>query len=461
MAKRRIGGRSLNPTQLVSIGFFGLIVIGALALMMPFSSVTHTVTDPLTATFTSTSAVSLTGLTVVDTGGHWSTTGKIIIATLIQLSGLGIMSLTSLAGMILTGRFGLRLRMNAAAEGRTLSIGDVKSTLIATLGFTALVEGAVTLMLASRFANKYGMSVDRAMGEGLFHAISSFNNAGFGLRKDNLVPYAADAWILLPLAGSIIIGGLGFPVLRELVTRLRIRVSRGWNWSNRDKRVGHLSVTSRLTLIGTAVLVLGGWLVIGVLEWNKAMSGMPIGEKILTAFFQSVTPRTAGFNSVDYGQFHPSTLFITDIFMFIGGGSAGTAGGIKISTLLVLVAAMIAEFRGETDTVIGHRKISYSVVRQAMTVFALGIMLVAVGVISLMLIENKFTGSQILFEVTSAFGTVGLTTGITPSLQGSSQIILCFIMYLGRIGPITLVTALAGQDKARRFSYPEERPFIG
>ena len=191
------------------------------------------------------------------------------------------------------------------------------------------------------------------------------------------------------------------------------------------------------------------------------MAGMSAGDKILSAFFQSVTPRTAGFNSLDYGTFHPSTLFITDIMMFVGGGSAGTAGGIKIPTLLVLVAAMIAEFRGESDTVIGHRKISYSVVRQAMTVFALGIMLVVIGVMSLMLIENNVTGSQILFEVTSAFGTVGLSTGITQSLAVPSQIILCFIMYLGRIGPITLVTALAGQDNARRFSYPEERPFIG
>lgn len=456
-----MGRRPLNPTQLVSVGFFGLIITGGVALMMPFSSAQHTVTNPVAALFTSTSAVSLTGLNVVDTGAHWSIVGKVIIATLIQLSGLGIMSLTSLAGMVLTGRLGLRSRMNAAAEGRTLSIGDVRSTLFATLAFTTLVEGIVTLMLASRFAHRYGMTTGHALGEGLFHAISSFNNAGFGLRKDNLVSYATDAWILLPLAGSIIIGGLGFPVLRELATRTRIRVSRGWGWADRDRQLGHLSVTSQLTLIGTAVLLIGGWIAVSVLEWDKAMAGMSAGDKILSAFFQSVTPRTAGFNSLDYGTFHPSTLFITDIMMFVGGGSAGTAGGIKIPTLLVLVAAMIAEFRGESDTVIGHRKISYSVVRQAMTVFALGIMLVVIGVMSLMLIENNVTGSQILFEVTSAFGTVGLSTGITQSLAVPSQIILCFIMYLGRIGPITLVTALAGQDNARRFSYPEERPFIG
>lgn len=450
-------GRALKPTQLVSIGFFGLIALGGILLMMPFASADGEMTPFLPAFFTSTSAVSLTGLNVLDTEFHWSTAGKFIIAALIQLSGFGIMSLTSLAGMILTGRLGIASRMNAAAEGRTQTMGGVRSTLAATLGITVLCEGVVAVLLASRLHNRYGVDFLDAVGQGWFYAISSFNNAGFGLKSQNLVPYVADFWIIIPIAFSIIIGGLGFPVVRELWARARRRVRR----RIRPHLLMHLSVTSMITVIGTVLLLGVGWVAIACLEWNKALAGLSVPAKVLASFFQAVTPRTAGFNSVDYGQFHPSSLFLTDILMFIGGGSAGTAGGVKITTIMVLLAAMMAEFRGEEFTVIGRRRIHQSVVRQAMTVFALGILLVTVGTMSMMLIEDNIAGSKLLFEVTSAFGTVGLTTGITPILAAPSQVILMVLMYLGRIGPITLVTALASRRQQRRFKYPEERPFIG
>ncbi|MFP7366584.1 potassium transporter TrkG [Corynebacterium callunae] len=438
------------------IGFIVLIAVGTGLLSLPTATVSAERADLLTAFFTATSAVTLTGLVVVDTGSYWNGLGQAIVAGLIQAGGFGIMSLTALAGMLVSGRIGLRARRNTLAENRSLNTGDIGKTLLVTLLILVVCEAIVTAILSLRLWLSYDMSFGLALWNGFFHAVSSFNNAGFGLRSDNLMSYVGDAWIILPLAASLIVGGLGFPVVAELWGRgMDIVRGRG---RQRDRR---LSVTTRITVVGSAVLIVVGFLMMLIFEWRNTLAGLPFGPKMLAAFFQGVTPRTAGFNSLDYAQFHPVTLMGTDLLMFIGGGSAGTAGGIKITTAVVLFAVIMAEVRGDRHATISHRTIGQPVVRQAFAVAATSLTLVTLAVGALRILNPEMTGDQVIFEVISAFATVGLSTGITASLSDLSQIILCVVMYLGRIGPVTLVVALAARNNTRRFEYPEERPFIG
>ena len=451
--------RWLGPAQLTALGFLALILTGTALLSMPFASADGAPTALMSALFTATSATTLTGLVTEDTGSHWSLAGQLIVLALIQAGGLGIMSITSLTGMLLTGRVKLRSRYATAAEGRPILDGGVRRTLVATLLLTFFFEGVVAVILGIRFVTDYGMAPGRATYEGMFHAISGFNNAGFGLRPDSLVSYNTDGWILIPLAGALMIGGLGYPVLSELVRRGRERVRGLIHGAPVSSR--RLSITTRMTLKATAFLAVSATLIIALLEWRGFLAGMPTSVKCLNAFFSGVTPRTAGFNSVDYAEAHPITLMVTDIYMFIGGGSAGTAGGIKVTTATVLLAAMLAEFKGRDATTVGHRTVPKSVVRQAMTVAAAGLVAVTAGVATLRICDPQFTADQVNFEVISAFATTGLSTGITADLSTPSQLALCLLMYLGRIGPFTLVAALALRTVSRRFDYPTERPFIG
>ena len=413
-------------------------MVGTALLMMPFAGGASL----LSALFTATSAVSLTGLVVEDTATFYSPAGQVIILVLIQLGGLGIMSLASLSGYVLTGRISFKARKTGAYEGRPITSGGIRRTLIFTFAFTAVVEATIAVFVGARLMLGYGYSFPRAAWEGIFHAISAFNNAGFSTHSDNLVSFAADAWILLPLAAALIGGGLGFPVWAELVRR-------------------KISITGRMTLWATGLLLLLGMVFFACAEWRGVLGPMPLGQKLLNAFFASASPRTAGFNAVDYGQAHPITLMGTDMLMFLGGGSAGTAGGIKVTTFCVLLAAMAAEFRGRKNTTIGHRNIPHTVTRQALALSVAGVAVVVVGVATLRIFDPQFTADQVTFEVISAFATSGLSTGITADLSTTSKLVLCMIMYLGRVGPTTLVAALAARTVDRRFSYPEERPFIG
>ncbi|GAB2498352.1 Ktr system potassium uptake protein B [Corynebacterium atrinae] len=433
------------------MGFFGVILLGTVALMMPWAS-RSTPTSFLDAFFTSTSATCLTGLITVDTATHWSLAGQITIMLLIQLGGLGFMTLASLLGLFLAGRLGLQQRLGASAEGRGVDLGEVSWVIRATILFTLLAEAVVTVVLAFRFHIGYGYSLGRSLWEGLFHAISSFNNAGFALYTDNVIGFAADAWVLLPLAFSLMVGGLGFPVLLEAYRRTRGRLlgfhPRRW------------SLTARFTFVGTLFLTLSGTVLFAVAEWRGAFAHLDSAEKILNAFFASVSPRTAGFNAVDYADFHPSTLLGTDFLMFIGGGSGGTAGGVKITTAAVLLAAIIAEVMGRDSVSVHGRSIEGRIIRQALAVLTAAVGMVALSTMAILFIAPQFTSDQILFDVVSAFATVGLSTGITPNLPAPAQLILIVLMYAGRVGPLVLASALAGRSRPRQFEYPVERPFI-
>ncbi|WP_442858970.1 TrkH family potassium uptake protein [Arthrobacter sp. CAN_A6] len=430
------------------LGFAAAILAGTTLLMLPVAKAGAGGATFLEALFTATSAVCVTGLIIVDTPVYWSPLGHGIILGLIQLGGFGIMSFASLLGVLLARRLGLRSRLTAAAETKTTGFGDVRRVLLGVLKLSVLIEAVTALALAARFAVGYGYSLPEAAWLGIFHSASSFNNAGFALFSDSLIQFVSDPWICVPVALAVIIGGLGFPVLFELHREYRQPL--------------HWSMNTKLVLSGTAILLLGGGIFITAVEWSNpgTLGPMNSAEKIHAGFFQSVMTRTAGYNSVDFAELHPVTWLAMDVLMFIGGGPAGTAGGLKITTFAVLFFILYTEIRGGSAVNIFGKRLSRAVHRQAITIVLLAVALVVGSTMFLMLITD-FGLDRLLFEVVSAFGTVGLSTGITAQLPPIAHVLLVTIMFIGRLGPITLASALALRAKPVLYEYPKERPLIG
>ncbi|CAI9404756.1 Ktr system potassium uptake protein B [Nocardioides sp. T2.26MG-1] len=424
------------------------ILLGTLLLMLPAAREGAGGAPFTTALFTSTSATCVTGLVVVDTPSYWSPFGEGVILALIQVGGFGIMTLASLLGLLVWRRLGLRTRITAAAETRTSGLGEVRTVVRGVLTISVLFELVTATALTLRFALGYDEPWGRAAYLGGFHAVSAFNNAGFALWSDSLTRFASDPWICLPVAFAVIAGGLGFPVWLEL-GRLG-RQPRAW------------SLHTKMTLTVTAALLLLGAVFVTANEWTNpdTLGALDPPGRLLAGFFHAVMPRTAGFNSVDYGQMHEGTLLGTEMMMFIGGGSAGTAGGIKVTTFFLLFFVIWAEVRGERDVEVFSRRISDRAVRQALTVALLA--LGAVVASTWLLLElTELATQQVLFEVVSAFATVGLSTGITAALPTSAQMVLVGLMFLGRLGPVTLVSALALRERQDLHRLPEGRPIIG
>jgi len=445
---RRLAARAtLTPVRVVALSFAAAIAVGTAALLTPAARRPDAAASVVDALFTATSAMCLTGLVVVDTPTHWSGFGQGVILALIQAGGFGIMTMASLVGLLLANRIGLKARLNTAAEARASGLGDVRSVVVGVVRMSVLIEAVTAVALAARFALGYEEPPLRAVWLGVFHSVSAFNNAGFALYSDNMIGFAEDPWICVPLMIAVILGGIGFPVLFEVTRHLRGRSTR---WS----------LHTRLTVTVTAVLLVVGPALVLILEWTRTLQHYHFGQKLLVATFQGVMPRTAGFNSVDYAQVDDATLLVTDVLMFIGGGSGGTAGGIKVTTFVLLLFVIAAEARGERSVTVFDRRIDTRVQRQALSVALIGVGLVAVPTIVL-LAGTGFDLDVLLFEVTSAFATVGLSTGITAQLPAWGQLVLVLLMYLGRIGSITLVSALAARERGRRYELPTERPFIG
>jgi trk system potassium uptake protein len=437
-----------HPAQIIVVAFGSAIAVGTALLLLPVSRSGDGAADISDALFTATSAVCVTGLVTVDTPTYWSAFGQAVILALIQVGGFGIMTLASLIGLFLSRRLGLRTRMTAALETKSLGLGDVRRVLVGVFKVSVLFESVTAVLLTTRFVLGYDMPFWHGLYHGVFHAVSAFNNAGFALYSDSLMRYATDPWVCLPIAAAVIFGGLGFPVLIEL--RRELRRPRRW------------SLHTRLTVGGYFSILLAGIVFITASEWDNpgTLGGFDTPGRLLAGFFQAVMPRTAGFNSVDYAQMSEGTLLGTDILMFIGGGSAGTAGGIKVTTFILLFFVIWTEVRGERDVHAGDRRIGERVQRQALTVVLLAIGLIAMATLTLLEITELGT-EEVLFEVVSAFSTVGLSTGITADLPTSGQMILVVLMFVGRLGPITLVSALALRERQRRYSLPEGRPLIG
>jgi trk system potassium uptake protein TrkH len=447
-AIRRRRRLAAHPARVVVLSFGSAALLGTGLLLLPFATAPGADTSPIDALFTATSAVSVTGLVVVDTGGHWSRFGQLVILALMQLGGFGIMTLSSLVALLFSRRLGLRQRLIAQTETNTLDAGDVRRVVKGVALVSVLVEGAAAIVLTWRFAVDQDVGLAEAAYRGVFHAVSAFNNAGFSLFSDSLVAFVGDWWLCLTIGVAVIAGGIGFPVWTELRTSL-LRPRR---WS----------LHTKLTVGTTLVLIVAGTALIAASEWtNPATLGdLAEPERLLASWFQSVSPRTAGFNTLDYGQMRQGSLLITDGLMYIGGGSASTAGGIKVATFGLLGFVAWAEVRGEPEVNAFGRRVPAAAQRQAVTLVLLSVGIIAASTLVLVTLED-LTLSSALFEVISAFSTVGLSTGITGGLGGAAQALLTALMFLGRVGPITLFAALLLREHGRLYRLPSERPIIG
>ena len=440
--------RFRQPAQVIVAAFAVAVAVGTGLLMLPIAREGAGSAPLLTALFTATSAVCVTGLIVVDTPVYWSAFGQVAILALIQVGGFGIMTLASLVGLLISRRLGLRTRLIAAAETKHVGLGDVGRVVRGVIKVSLLFEAITAALLTARFAFGYDQTFVRALELGVFHAVSAFNNAGFALFSDNLIGFAGDPWICLPIAAAVILGGIGFPVLFEV--RRQLLRPRGW------------SLHTKLTIGMTVVLLISSTGFLTLAEWGnpRTLGHLEPPDRLLSGFFNATMLRTAGFNSLDPGQLDSGTLLGSDVLMFIGGGSASTAGGIKVTTFVLLLFVIWAEVRGDAEVSVLDRRVEPRVWRQALSVALFSVAAVVISTFVLVEITD-FSFDALLYESVSAFATVGLSTGITTKLPPAGQLVLVTLMFVGRLGPISLVSALALRERHRLFHEPEGRPLIG
>jgi potassium uptake TrkH family protein len=439
-----------HPARLLPVAFLAAIAASTSLLLLPAARADPDGTTTLvTALFTATSAICVTGLIVVDTAGHWSEFGHAVIIGSVHVGGYGIMTAATLLALLVARRLGVRTRLLATTEGRSLDMANVKGVLVRVAFIQLAFEVAVALPLTLRWWLWYGRSFRQALWEGVFHGISAFNNGGFSLFSTSMEEYVGDWWISLPLALGVIAGSLGFPVLIELGRHLR--QPRQW------------SLHTRLTVFGSGLLLAVGILTLLVIEWaNPATLGpLRTADKLLAAIFNGAMPRSGGFNSVEFAAMHAESIAVTNALMFIGGGSASTAGGIKVATFLLLAHVIWSEIRGEPDVVVSRRRIAGPAQREALSVALLGVVLVAAGVLAVEALSDGFRFDHIMFDVVSAFATVGLSTGVAIQAPQPAQLVLATLMFIGRVGPVVLATALALNTRQRLYRYPQERPIVG
>ncbi|RTR36171.1 Ktr system potassium transporter B [Robertmurraya yapensis] len=434
---------NLSPSQLLIVIFFVSILIGTGLLMLPFAT-----TEPIhfiDALFTATSAMTVTGLAVVDTGSVYTVFGQVIIVSLIQLGGLGIMSFAVLIYMALGKKIGLKDRILLQQSLNQTSIGGVIYLVRNLFIFSLAIEGIAMLFLALRWVPNLGWG--KGLFYSFFHSISAFNNAGMALWPDNLMGFVGDPIVNIVISLLFITGGLGFTVLIEL-------------W--REKSFKKMSLHSRLMLVGTFVINIVSMLLIFVLEYSNpnTLGGLAsLWDKLWASYFQAVSPRTAGFNTLDIASLDESTIFLMLLLMFVGAGSASTGGGIKLTTFLVIVLAVVTYLRGKKEVVVGRRSISYEIVFRSLAISSIALAFIFVAVF-LLNITEKEPFLPLLFEVISAFGTVGLSMGITAKLTVLGKLLIIFMMFLGKLGPLTLVMSLAKQDNTK-IRYPSENILTG
>jgi len=437
----------LTPYQILALGFAGLIFTGAILLSLPIASTSGQGTNFIDALFTSTSAVCVTGLVVVDTGTHFSLFGQSVIIVLIQAGGLGFMTMATLIALVIGKKIQLRERLIMQEALNQLTVAGIVRLTRYIIKTTLLIEFIGGTILALRWYPEMG---ERAIYFGYWHAISSFCNAGFDLFGgfQSLTRYVDDIIVNLTVSLLIILGGIGFTVIYDI-------------WQNR--RLSGLSLHTKVVLSSSGFLILFGMLVILVFEMNNPAT---LGElswqgKLLSSYFQSVSPRTAGYNTVDIGQMQSATIFFIVLLMFVGASPGSTGGGIKTSTASILIAAIWALLRGKNDAELFSRRINPQTIYKAFSITFMASLLV-IFVTMLMTITEQASFLNLLFEVVSAFGTVGLTTGITPMLTVNGKIWLIITMFAGRVGPVTLALSLALRSrKQSKVQYPEGKIMIG
>jgi trk system potassium uptake protein TrkH len=443
--------RRLSPAQVLAVSFSALIVLGTCLLSLPVSSEAGQRLDLVDALFTATSAVCVTGLIVVDTPRAFSTFGEVVLLVLIQAGGLGYMTLSTSFGFLLGRRLSLAERVTLQESLQTDSLEGIAHFALTVLKTTLVIELAGAAVLTAWWARTFDLG--EAAHLAVFHAVSAFNNAGFSLFSDNLMAFRGDLVVNLVVGVLVFLGGIGFFVVREV-------------WQTRS--VSRLSMHSRLVLSVTMMLIAAGTVGLLVLEWGnpRTLGPLGVGEKVLAASFQAVSPRTAGFNTIDVGGMTVPALFLLMALMFIGAGPGSTAGGVKVSTFGVTVLALWAMVRGSGAPVVFGRRIPAETVARAFFICLISFLVLNVVGAVLLVVERRELLAT-LFETSSAFGTVGLSMGegAPVSLAGHfspvGKALLTAMMFMGRVGPLTLAIALAGRRERSRVRYPEGRVLIG
>ncbi len=437
-----------NPLRLLPVAFATLITIGTVLLRFPMSHADGQRIDLLEALFTATSAVCVTGLTVVDTASAWSGFGQMVILALVQLGGLGIVTLVSVAILLVSDRIGVAHTRALAAEVGTDTYSSIARLVRAIVVTTLVFEVIFAVLLSLRFYFAHGYEAWSAFSHGVFHSISAWNNAGFSLNSDSMSSFATDFFVLGAIAVAVVVGGIGFPVLRGIATHRH-------HWSR-------WTLHSKLMVAGTGVLIVVGFLGFLAFEWSnpETLGALSSSDRVSGAFFMSVQPRTAGFNAVDTAALSEESIVVSIVMMFIGGGSASTAGGIKVTTFALLAYVMWAEIRGDRDVNVFHRRIPESIQRLALTVSLAGVGILTVSTLALMVIGDGGLAAS-AFEAISALSTVGLSNGLAGEQDGAGQLLLTALMFAGRVGPVTLATAITLRSRPNLFRYPTDQPLIG
>lgn len=462
-AATRLSRGRLIPSQVVALSFFIVIVTGGLLLCLPISHAPGVHVKPLDAFFTSTSAVCVTGLVTVTTATSWSLFGKLIILFLIQIGGLSFTTLFTLVAVQLGRKVTLRDRLNLQASFNTNDISGMVRMVLFVIRGTLIAEGVGAACLMGFFMRQ-GMGFLRSAFYGVFHAVSAFCNAGFDVVGENgFMPYVDRPFLNLVITTLIIIGGIGFTVWRDVYMKIKFRVS------PELKRRYRFSLHSRLALGYTAFLLLFGTAFFFVYEFSNPLTLGPlsIGHKILASYFQSVTLRTAGFFTISQGGLYEGSKLMSSIMMMIGGSPGGTAGGMKTVTVAVLMLSTWSALKGESRINAFGRSLSANSLQKALTVAVAMLFLWFFGSVALSFSEASIayphSAADILFEVASALGTVGLSAGLAPHLTGTGKLVLILCMYIGRIGPLTLVLSVVHRGNAtnERIQFPNEEVLIG
>jgi trk system potassium uptake protein len=444
----------MTVSRTICLGFLAVITIGAILLMMPFSTSSGAWGDPIVALFTSTSAVCVTGLSVVDPGTHFSFWGQFFIALLAQIGGLGYMTTTTFLILLIGQKFNLRqkiaIQQSLDRPGMSGSNQIIRSIIATTLIFE--ITGVFLLLVA--FVPKYGWN--QGLWLAIFHSINAWNNAGFSLFKDNLIGYQTSPLVVFTITGLIIFGGIGYQVILETYMWVRDTIKQ-----RKIKLV--LSLDFKVATTTTVILLFLGTIAFFVVELRnpQTFGSFNLGDKFLLAWFQSVTPRTAGFNTIDIGKMTNAGLFITIALMFIGASPGGTGGGMKTTTLRVLTSCTKAILQGKEEVLLYERRIAFSLILKAVGVLIGSIATVIFSTIFISLTDPEVSFIQILFEVVSAFATVGLSTGITGTVTTGAKLILILTMYIGRVGILLLMSAILGDPRQSHIRYPEENLLVG
>jgi len=443
--KRRLSIHNLTPAQVLSLGYLVVILLGAILLTLPIATTNGEGMNFLDSVFTATSATAVTGLIVENTSTFFTVFGQVVILCLIQIGGLGIMCMSTLFALLLGKKITLRERLIIQQDLDQFELSGIIRIVKYVIGVTFAIEGIGAFILFIRFL--FDMPAGKALYFGIFHSISAFNNAGFDIFGNSLENFTGDIIVNLVITSLIVLGGIGFAVIAEVYS---------------GKRFKNFSLQTKLVLSVTAILLIVGTIISFILEYSNpaTIGNLPLGEKVIASYFLSVTPRTAGFNTVPTGALRSSTIFFTIILMFIGASPGSTGGGVKTTTFGALAAVLYSRATGRDDIELFKRRLGKETIYNALSIVLIALLLV-VTVTMILTITEEAEFLDLFFEAVSAFGTVGLSTGVTGSLSIIGRIVIILTMFAGRVGPLTIALAVGERKDKVNIRYPKEKILVG